>query len=397
MAYLITDDLERKSWDNRLRKQALLPDFFTDFGGVRDSDTPQSLPQGITVKYMEKGGNISHTIPLLKALNGAGGTGRDRAKGNEEDQVVASFSIFANSWFHTVSTQNYGVDAQNAGYLKLLTQVTPQLGEWFQQRKGKYTREALCQIYSDNLTVAPTNLVQGINPNFNFIGGTTTTINTACTYDPTLATFVTDIVGKRPTANSAQYNGLNLDALNQIIKYAAEDVIIKPLKISGKDRYILTMSHRQKNFLMDPNATTSNLFSLFTAADFRGKNRALKYEMWEYGQLLLVVDPRTPICEVTGATVTFSYKDVGNVDARDLSASNDNFDVCMLLGNEAVYEYETESLHYEEDDDDYKRTGGIGAFTTSGCIMTHYDEQTNKTADSITQQYSAIFLAGTNA
>jgi hypothetical protein len=394
MAYLISDNLKRHSWDSMLRKEALTPDIYTDFAGVRDSDTPTSLPQGIMVKYTEKGGNTTHTLPLLKALQSDGGVGRDRAKGNEEDQVVASFQIYANSWFTTVSKSNYGVDSHESAYLNLLKQITPQLGDWVKERKGRYIREALCQVYSSNLTAVPVGVTQGINPNLAFIGGATTDVNlTIPTYDPTLATYVTNIQSSATaigTPNSS--NRLGIDQLNRIMEYATDTKVIKPVKVNGEDCYILTIPHRQKQFLMSD--STNTLFSLFKEADFRGKNRALNYEMHKYGSLLLVVDPRTPICTVTGGTVTFGYKDVGDNDGRNRTAGATNFDVCILHGNEAVYEYVAEPLHFEEDDDDYGRNGGIGAFQTSGFQLTQYDAQV-PTATSITQQYSAVFLAGT--
>ena len=394
MAYQITPALEKSSWDLKLRKESLLVDIYSDFAGISDKDS-RAVPSGIFIRYTETNGATTHTLPLLKELNGSGGTGRDRARGTEEDQVTRHLKVYANAWFHTVSKEEYGVDHTASKYLNLMSQITPQLGRWTAQRKGRYIRQALCQVFSDNLVDAPTSLTQGINPNVVFIGGaSSSTKNLEVTYSATLATFITNIQSQATaigTPNSS--NRMNLDSLNQIMLYATEHKKLEPLVMNGQNKYMLTMPGRQKNFLMDPTATTS-LFNLLKEADVRGSNKALKYEMYEYGSLLLVVDPRAPQVVITGGTVTFAYADVGDVDNRSQVGAATRFDVCILHGNQCVYEYVTEPQHFKEDSEDYDRFGGVGSFQVSGFQLTKFDGET-PTDTSMHQRYSALFLAGT--
>lgn len=395
MAYIISDNLKRNRHDARLRKEAYTADFYAEFAGTRDIDTPASIPDGICIKVPNPDGSTTHTIPLLRELTQGVVVGRQKVVGTEEDLVTASLKVYANSWAKAVGMETYGVDYAEGAYLKLMQEVTPAIGRAMGKQRGQYMREAICEIFSSNLTEAPVSVTQGINPNLCFIDGTATTDTVLpATYHPTLSTYQTNIQAVATAIGTPdQYNRLSVGALNAIMDYAIQTKSIRPLVISGKERYILSMSPRQKRNLMDPKGGDSNLFSLFKEADFRGKNRALKYEMWEYGSLLLVVDERHPVCTVTGGTVSFTYK--GITDGRDLTAGNTKFDVCILHGNEVLYQYEKEPMHWKENLENYGKDKGIGGFCDDGYILAHYDAPT-PTASSMVQQGSVLFLATSN-
>lgn len=400
MAFVAPSQLKKQGYNAKLAYESLMPDFYTDFKGVRDIDTPQTITNGIMVevRMTDKKGPYSDRMPLLKALSGSNGVGRARARGTEEDQVVVWMDVFANSHHKTVGTLGYGVDAREQGWLALADSVRPQLAKYMQEKRGRYVREALCQVYSSNLTVAPSSKTQGINPNIAFIDNTATTVKglRPATYHPTLATYTTNIQSA-VTALSATASDkrLTLQALQNVERWLIDQKLIEPVEVNGGKKYVFSISGRQKTNLMDV-TSTSSLFTLLKEADVRGKgNRALKNECYAWSSLLLVVDPRHPVVTVSDGVVTFSYADAGKVDSRNLTGASTRFDVCIVHGDMAVVNFITEGVHYETDEDDYGRNIGIGSFTTEGFIMTHYDDANAKTATSIVQQYSALIMAGT--
>lgn len=396
--YVVPSQLEMRIWSTKLANESLLPDFYTDFKGVRDIDTPESIPNGIMVETRKENGASTERFSLLKALSEDGAMGRERTAGKEEDQVVTWMDIYANSHSKPVSTANFGVDARNAKWLNLMDRAKPQLARYMQEKRGRFIREALCQVYSYNLTVAPTSLTQAINPNIAFVDNTATTIKglRSPAYNPTTGTYTTNIQ-TQATALSATASDkrMSLTALQNIERWIIDQKNIEPLDIDGRKSYVLSISGRQKTNLMDV-TSSSSLFTLLKEADVRGSgNKALKNECYRWGSLILVVDPRHPVVTVTGGTVTFSYADAGRVDNRNLAGDATRFDVCIVHGAMALVNYITEGIHYAIEDDDYGKSGGLAVFTTEGFILTQYDDANNKTATSITQQCSALIFAGT--
>lgn len=400
MAFIAPSQLKKQGYNAKLAYESLMPDFYTDFKGIRDIDTPEAMPNGIMVevRITDKKGPYSDRMPLLKALSGSNVVGRQRARGSEEDQSVAWMDIFANSHAKTVSTLGYGVDAREQGWLALADKARPQLARYMQEKRGRYVREALCQVYSSNLTVAPLSKTQAINPNVAFIDNTATTVKglRPATYDPTLATYVTNIqTAVTALSATASDKRLTLTALQNIERWLIDQKLMEPVEINGGKKYILSISGRQKTNLMDVASTTS-LFTLLKEADIRGKgNKAIRNEAYGWSSIILVVDPRHPVVTVTGGVVTFAYADAGKVENRNLTGNATRFDVCIAHGDMALVNLITEAVHYETDEDDYGKNIGIGAFCTEGFIMTHYDDANNKTATSIVQQYSALIMAGT--
>lgn len=397
MAYVVADSDQMRGYSTLMKREALLADMYADFDGIRDVDTPNSIPNGILVKVTRLTGENSHKIPLLKELSGANGTGNQRARGTEEDQSVRFLTLYANQHFKTVSKVSYGPTYRNASWLKLASFTNQQLGTYMKQKRGRYVREALCQLYSSNLADSPTSLTQGFNPNIVFVDSGTATGLRPATYSPVIATYQTNIVAVDTAIGvPGADERLSIKALQNIERYAIDVKKIKPITVNDEECYVLSISGRQKNFLLDP-TSTSSMFTLMKEADVRGKgNMAFKNTVYKFGKLLLVEDSRFPVCTINGGTVTFAYADAGDTDARVLTGGDTLWDVCILHGNEAVYQFITEDMKFKTDDDDYQRSGGIGAFVNEGFILTKYDDSTTPTASSIVQQYSMLVLAGSN-
>lgn len=379
MAYRADANTTQRAWDSKLVEDSSTHDIFSDFEGVFMDDTRQ-VPEAIMIKVNAVASENERTLTLLKYLSGNGVTGNTPQIGNEEEQVLKTMVVFANSFSHAVNIEKFGIEAFRVKAYNLMAQLQPQLSRWRKETVGRYTREALCEQFSSNLLDTPVSKTASINPNLFFVG------EGFATYNNTLATYVTNINTKAPgsptTANQASV------AYLQRIEATASSSAIEPIHMGGKDWYFHTIPTRQKLTLFKP--SSDSYFELAKDGDFRGtQNRAFQFQMKTIGHLILVEDQRAPIMTVTGGTVVFSYKGAGDTDGRNLLTDVTRFDVGFLLGKGAVYRYVMEEAHFEEEHQAYGKNKGVGIFQTEGYTGGWFDDVT-PTATSIQQKTSIV-------
>jgi len=383
------------AWDAKLREDSQTADIFSDFSGTM-SETMKVIPEAVRVKVSGiTRGEAKRTITMVKALSGAGVAGRTSQMGNEEEQTQKSLTVQANSYSNAVDLETYGIDAWEMSFYDIAKIVQPQLSRWHKETEGKHIREALCERYSSNLEVAPASLTPSLHPNIFIVDSDTNdgTGGVYPTYSATAGTYNTNVGTAIEAITWGATNRLTQKTLNDLIAWITVTKEIEPLNIGGKDRYILTVPSRQKRFLMDPTVTTS-FGGTMLQADVRGAgNRTIAYEMREYGCLLLVEDPRSPIAS-SSTTVTITYKGAGSTDGRSLTGASDVCDVGFVLGKGALFSFDAEPLHFEEEIQDYGKNKGIGAFRTCGEIRADFDDVTPG-ATTIHNKSSAMVLFGT--
>ena len=379
----VNADTRRLAWDVKLRDEVLMDDPFEALSMVVSTDEKKTIPEAAVVKVTADSGAFSKTITTLKALSGNGVEGRTQQLGAEEEQSTRSLTVYANNFSNAVNVERYGIDAKEMDAYGIREKSKPQLARWGKETMGRYKREAVCERFSSNLVVAPTSLTQGINANLFYAG-----VAAPVTYDSLPGTYVTNIV--------AAGNRLSQSVLDDLIETIQLQRNIEGIEMGGSTKWILMVPTRQKKFILSPG--TSNFYETFKDGDLRGpNNKVIKHVIGSYGPLLMIEDPRSPIATVGGGAVSFAYKGAGDTENRNLAAGNTRFDVAMILGKGALYEYSMEDVHFEDEIQGYKKNQGIGMFCTKGWRVGEFDLPSGSTTDtSILAKSSALLLCGTN-
>jgi hypothetical protein len=388
--YRISTGLKQQGYENLLRMEANTRDIFSDLEGVY-SDEKKALPNGIAVNIRLAPGEHQRTLPFLQDLDNDGVEGEVPQLGNETDQSTKHVTVYSNDVSNAVNTERYGIHAHDKKAYALLKAVQPQLSKWHKQRKGRYYREALLQRYSRNLTQSPISLTQHWAPNI-LVKNVDMTAQPV--YDSTLATYTEnlgDVMELAGTTSAAQWD---VNYLEAIIMWASggwdASKIIEPLKIDGRDMWVVTVPSRQAAVLKNPTAANS-IAGLEIDA---GVQKAVRNGyLGNYGPLVLVEDPNAPVLARGGSngswTLTAYYKDVGNVDAR-ASASGTLFDVGFVLGKGAVCVTTHEEMHFEEEATNYGKIVGVGAFAGYGIQALVYDEDSVTDTSQKTPGYGVL-------
>lgn len=387
MALRTNADTRLVAHDVKLRDEVLMDDPMEALSMVVRTDEATALPEACMVKVNAPTGTYSKTITTLKALSGSGVQGRTQQLGNEEEQSMRSLTVYANNFSNAVNVERFGIDAKEMDAYSIRDKSRPQLSRWGKETSGKFKREALCERYSSNLAVAPTSLTQGINANVIFAG-----VAAPVAYSATPATYVSNISAAAP-ATPASGNRLSQSVLDDLIQTIQLERNIESINVGGKQMWVLLVPSRQKKYLMTPG--TSNFYETYKDGDVRGpNNKVIKHVIGSYGPIMMIEDPRSPIVTVN-AGVSFAYKGAGDTDGRNFAADNDRFDVAILLGKGALYEYTMEDYHFEDELQDYGKNQGIGMFCTKGWRIGEFDSP-SATDTSILAKSSMLLFCGTN-
>ena len=393
MALKTNADTRLYAHDLKLRDEVLMDDPFEALATpVVYTDEPKTIPDACMVKVTAPTGTFTKAITTLKALSGDGVEGREQQLGNEDVQSMRTLNVYANNFSKAVNVERYGIDAKEMDAYSIRDRVRPQLTRWGKEVMGRYKREAICELFSSNLVKAPTSVTQGLNANIFYVG-----VNDPVAYSSNPATYATNVVNAKPGTPDAT-NRLSQAALNELIEKIQIQRNIEGVEMGGKTRWVLMVPTRQKKYILSPaTGGNSSFYDTLKDGDVRGmNNRLLKHVIGEYGPLLMIEDPRSPIATVNGG-VSFAYKGPGDTEDRDFTASNNNFDVAILMGKGAIYEYTMEEMHFEDELQDYKKNQGIGSFCTKGWRVGQFDSpQADQTDTTILAKSCALLLCGTN-
>jgi len=381
--YATPDSLKQKLWDNTLADESATGDLFSENSGIYD-DKVKTIPDSVVMKV--SGEATSKTLGMLNRLSGAGQQGAaGELRGNEEAQTTRDLEIFANEWFHGVPTDKYGLGKVKQNPYAIYKMAQPQLSLWAKETRGLRMRQALIQRIDkpqfDTVVNKGLELPTVIHPNFAFAG------NDPIAFSETAATYQTAIVAGIPAATK-----LDIAALNKIEELAATRFELEQVTVNGNLCWVLTIPSRQKAFLRAPGVGT--YIELLKDGDVRGENnRAISNVLGKYGNLVLVEDARFPIMTNTTGTLSFQYKGAGRSDDRTLAAAATRLDLGMLLGKGSLIDYEVESLHFEDEVQNYNRNWGLGAFTTQGYTRADYVATSSASPQTSRRNQSSAIIA----
>lgn len=353
----VTAALIQKFWDTTLEKQVEGQDIFTNYRGEIKADG--NLPNAI-IAVSKQTGKTTGSVGLVKSLSGSGQTGRTGLSGNEEQLEILDFTMFANEFKHGVNVDAFGIDAVANSPYKILEMAGPMLAEYMEKFKGTHRREALCQRFSSNTTVAPSSTTQHINSNL-FVAGVAIASQPA--YSEVLATYKTAINAAIPNAPAQGDNTMTPAVLKELGYWSTN---IKRLRPMDDGMLVLTVPANQKRVLMDEN---NGLLSTFNTSS--QPEKALIGWFGRYEKFHLVEDLRSPMVTTAGATdIIFTYT---TVDDSRPAAGQDSWDVGFVLAKGAIAELELERLHFERDlTVEYGRESRLGAFGNYGDQIIEY-------------------------
>lgn len=359
----VPDNLRQLNYDNQLKRAVEGEDIFSMFRG--DIKGEGTLP-GTIIAVSKQSGQVSKLMGLVKSLTGGGISGRNPVAGTEQRLEVLEFEAFANEFKEGVNVDKFGIDAVANKPYGLLEVAVPLLGEFMEKFKGTHRREALCQVFSSNLTEAPSSRTQHINSNF-FVAGVAISAQPA--YSDTLSTYATNINTAVPDTALAA-NQLTPAAVKKAEQWVTSTKRIKPLK-DGK--YIFTVPTNQKYILMDEDTGLGKHFSQSSKPEM-----ALKGWIGTYGRFHFVEDTRSPMLTTTdgaSSVLVFTYTTVD--DSRPVPG-DDKWDISFILGADAMIELELEALHMENDSTvEYGREKRTAAFANYGDQIIEWQDGTD--------------------
>lgn len=374
-----------QSFDRKLQMESVLPDPLEDFKGNFDIETGQ-VPNGHTM-FVDMKGQRQRTLVVTRPVAG-GIQGRTVQLGNEVDQAALETLCYANDFSNAITTETYGVDANEKSFYGFLEKVQPQLSLWHGEKRGRYKREALLERYSNNLTVAPQSLTARWNENIYVVNAGTT----QPAYNATNTTYEENIGDAMVAAGVTSAATLSVAVLNRLLYWARVTKKIEPM---ANGRYVLLVPSRQALPLKDPSSSTSIAGVFKDSHVMEAAQNSFNCYLGTWANAFdIFEDPRAPVVDLTGSNGSYAlasiYKDAGTSDART-STSGTVSDVGFILGKGALIEAEYEPLHFKDEDQNYQKIKGIGAFHGCGWTRRVYDDTASPTTTYV-QQSSGIFL-----
>ena len=395
-------DLLRFVWANETYKESLLIDVLMNIPYLTDPVDPGNDRNSFSLKS----GKIFHDITpagreayarkvilqLTKSLNGAAREGNAQVLlGNEEDIKVKQFSAFANDWAHAVITQSYGIDYRENAPTKIYEEAKPLLAQWLGEYMGWNARMALVERISNNLTVAPISLTTNWNQNWYVASATTQPA-----YSATPATYKNNIltVMDAVTQSAAHLDiGMILD-----IEEEARNRYIKPIKFEGHDLYFFYVAPEEYKRLRDP-AITASVGNYWVEAAALGSGELDKIvpgDKFVVGGVVVCRDNRNAgIGSDTPASTTLNayYLKQGRNDERTTIPDAKQWNANILLGESALVKFQPEKPHYEKQDDEYDKFGGVGYIGACSYQIPAFDLDTP--TDSSAQQEGSMIVVTT--
>lgn len=373
MSYKVNANLAKKVIATEMVQEAIAADVIEKFAGsVEMLAGKPTVPMSAAVAKIRDSSSTSYILPGTRPLVGSGVVGRQSAKGNEEELRTMDMQLTANSWGHAVPTEKYGIDFVRQSHLDIYKAARPELQRWYSQMRGWKLRQALIEQFSIEQTAAPTS--KSLNLNRNWLMFDTTSSVKVATYSSTLATFRSNI-NTAIGAAGANVKTPTMDALLALQEIITTTLNIEPLVIGGKETYIVLVPSATFRKLVSPAASGSfGDYAKYDKADF-GLGGVV--EFLNYGPMLIIPDNRAVAFGNNAGSLTFGY--MGPGATRNISVTGDPYQLGIVLGKGALYEYEQEALHWEEDVDNYGRDKGIGMFTTASWTLGQWYDSVDTT------------------
>ena len=406
--------LRRLMWERKMREDSVLPSVFESLKtAVKVQDDEMIVDKsgifmdisGIDAKDGQSV-RLALSTPLAKAPQF--GTSQDMI-GNEDEAKLLWTELFYNEIKKSVKFNKWGYDYNDTEYLGWVESYGPKITTFFGELRDTRIHQALLLRRAEELINDPLDLPQQFNPNWFIPNLDDSSFPVWDKVNPTVTNGAADAYGyysARSYGGSTAFseniavallaasgtgstpkNTLSVSAMYALSTYAPDKVQCPPIMMDGRPTYILLMPPRVKAKWLDPTITTSLGAYWENVGQYIDKDREiLPGEIGCLcGNIVVIEDYRLPTLTVGGSsgayTLTPGFLWPGNNDERNQSnwsntsgSTNYVFDMCMLLGENAIAEYTADPLVTNlKEQTEYTKRQGRGAYLGQGIQIPFWD------------------------
>ena len=292
--------------------------------------------------------------------------------GNESIKDVLYTKAYANDYARPIASFGFGIDKLEQDWWKLSDVDRKLLSQWLGETNGYYSRQALCEGVSSNLTKAPINLTSALmNPNSYIVGA-----GGSVAYGINEAAYKANIQTAFDTGTASH---LTVPVIVELGDVAQLDAYIKPVTIDGKNLYGLLTSREEVRQLRSADNTSSYAeYYLQGSALARVQDIVPEADM-VIGDVIIIPDDRAPDVDSTdGASFSFGYVKQGRTSTRTTAtaAGHSYLNVNILLGANALLQYDRSMPDFKTQLDDYGRDVGTLIHACSGFVLPIWTDDT---------------------
>ena len=403
-------------WDPLLQTKSVLHDIYTNLEGIYNTDLkaiPESTVMVIKEKFVDGNKVI---VTLLMPDSGEGVFGLDQRIGQEHTYSTKAMTIYRGQFSWPVITEAYGMHYLDQKYLGIFKKMIARTSIADKEQQGIEIRQAIVNRWGESLYLGNNNDTASLcTPRLNeniFICGGSDAIQP--TFNGASEAAWPNAIGQALIA-SGQYGTINgawsavptksstigaADLTN--LSNRLVDMLIDPLSlpdVAGGKGYMLVLSKEAAAFASDP-AWKTNCGSLYTDIARMPNLQKMNWPglLGFYKDIGICVDVRSPTFTMSGnagsgtLAITPNYVRHGTTNNRNKTAAT-GIDVGIVLGKGAYWKSYPESVHLEEQLDDYGRDKGVASCCVRSYGRVVYD-QASPTTGTQENHGSALVLMG---
>lgn len=262
-SYGVNDTLSNKLWAKKLTAEALKETYFGKFMGT----SANSLIHVKTETSKAAGDKV--TFGLRMQLSGDGKTEGQTLEGNEEALTTYADSVLINELVHAVRVKSDNtIDAQRVPF-NLRSEAKDGLQDWFAGRFDEVMFKHLCGYSAETRAT--------------YIGGNTITA-------PSSTRIIRATGSDDATVNADSTKTFNLTYIDNAVTTAkTASPLIRPIRVGGKDKYVMFLHPYQVND-MRKNTSTGQWLDIQKAAMMGGQtsnNPIYTGALGEYNNVVL--------------------------------------------------------------------------------------------------------------
>jgi len=407
-------DIQQRVWDNKLARYVDTGSLLAGMSGLVTGS--MRVPDAVVmVKDLES--QVGELVMKLRMpLRGSGYVGMGTlAENNGERLRIKSLKAEIEMYGHVVDLNTketlpgflMGSDADPAS-------ATEALGEWGQYRKDKLMHQALCQDYDGNLIAGGFwGLSFGLNSNI-YVDGVAA--NLQPTYSDNLTTYYASLIaalkaieyGVGPGQGFNPANMPSVKTLNTFQTITRNTWRIEAPNGDYAGSLPLLLHPFAAQAVRDFTSLTSVSSVLRTTLSTKIAEMGINTSgcaIADLNKFAILENDRSPILVLDTEdtdTVSFVYRDVGEVDQRASYVNTPTqrvFLVNPLLGKGAIVHSRARKWHFEDQIKNLGQLQQIGGSAIEGFKARRYDEPTSADVTSSTgvQKYSGLMICQSGA
>jgi hypothetical protein len=407
--------LRRIAWEKKLRQDSVKPSVFSELKSaikVVGNNVIQTMKGGIFMEVDKSAPDQGQScrLAMQKPLTEAPQLGNSNDPlGNEDESTLVYTTLHYNEIKKAIKYRKWGYDYNDTKYLNWLETNHQQLSRFLAEYRDTRIHTAMTLTHAPELWEAPVsktplfnknwiipNLDESSYPSWDNTSMTQTdgsqdsdnyyssrTWSGATTFVENICASLLSASGTGSTSKAT----LKIDFLQQLIKYATDDLIMSPVMLDGKETYVFLVPANAYAWMLNPNNSGSLGEFWENFGDYsKGDRNPLTGELGRFGDcLLLVKNMKAPTLTVDGSagsyTIQMGWQLPGNNDDRNKSAwsntsgsTNYVFDMGYLLGENALAEYVVDEPNMDlYESTQYGKIQGNLAYTGAGIQIPAFD------------------------